>query len=163
MIAQRRGVYFFDEFDSLAHSRNSGEREVGEMRRVVNTLLVAIEGDASASLILAATNMRGRIDEAFTRRFDMILNYDNASEAMAEAILRAQFARFDTSEVTFDMLRVLAADMSHADVEAACIAVAKDAVLSDGMKITDRAVRRAILSRRRHAGVAEPMWRRRAG
>lgn len=158
MMGQKRGVYFFDEFDSIANSRDSADNEVGEMKRVVNMLLVSIESDTSSSVIVAATNLKDRIDSAFTRRFDVILSYSTASAAMAEAIMRAQFERFDTSELTLEMLRVMAANMGHADVEAACKSVAKDAVLSGNMKISDRAVRAAILLRRRSAGLSEPVW-----
>ena len=50
-----RGVYFFDEFDSIGSQRGQAN-DVGEIGRVLNSFLQMIEQDDSDSLILAATN-----------------------------------------------------------------------------------------------------------
>ena len=54
-IAEMRGIYLFDEFDSIGAQR-SMMNDVGEIRRVLNSFLQFIEQDKSDSLILAATN-----------------------------------------------------------------------------------------------------------
>ena len=57
-MSQTRGVYLFDEFDSIGSERGLGN-DVGEIRRVVNAFLQMVEQDASDSLIIAATNHVG--------------------------------------------------------------------------------------------------------
>lgn len=47
-ITKNRALYLFDEFDTLASER--GDSNLGEMRRVLNTLLLCIEQDHSDSL-----------------------------------------------------------------------------------------------------------------
>lgn len=71
-IAQTRGVYLFDEFDSIG-SRRGLANDVGEIRRVLNSFLQFIDTDSSQSLILAATNHPELLDYALFRRFDDVI------------------------------------------------------------------------------------------
>jgi ATP-dependent 26S proteasome regulatory subunit len=52
-IEQTRGVYLFDEFDSIGSQRGNAN-DVGEIRRVLNSFLQMIEQDGSDSLLIAA-------------------------------------------------------------------------------------------------------------
>lgn len=54
-IQQTRGVYLFDEFDSIGSQRGL-TNDVGEIRRVLNSFLQMLEQDDSNSLLVAATN-----------------------------------------------------------------------------------------------------------
>lgn len=69
-----RAVYLFDEFDSIGSTR-SQQNDVGEIKRVLNSFLLQIEKDNSASLIIAATNLPEALDTALFRRFDDIISY----------------------------------------------------------------------------------------
>ena len=51
-ISQYKGVYLFDEFDSIGTMRGA-INDVGEMRRILNSFLQFIDQDISDSLILA--------------------------------------------------------------------------------------------------------------
>lgn len=73
-MASSRGVYLFDEFDSIGAQR-ALPNEVGEIRRVLNSFLQCIEHDTSDSLILAATNHPDVLDRALFRRFDDVIEY----------------------------------------------------------------------------------------
>ncbi|MDQ6971401.1 MAG: ATP-binding protein, partial [Mariprofundaceae bacterium] len=68
-IEKTRGVYLFDEFDSIGSQRGLGN-DVGEIRRVLNSFLQMIEQDNSDSLLIAATNHPELLDRALFRRFD---------------------------------------------------------------------------------------------
>lgn len=72
---QTRGVYLFDEFDSIGSERGLGN-DVGEIRRVVNSFLQMVEQDNSDSLIVAATNHVALLDCAPFRRFDDIIAFE---------------------------------------------------------------------------------------
>lgn len=54
-LQKHRGVYLFDEFDSIGAMR-ALSNDVGEIRRVLNSFLQFIDHDCSNSMILAATN-----------------------------------------------------------------------------------------------------------
>ncbi|WIE81163.1 ATP-binding protein [Curtobacterium sp. MCSS17_016] len=70
-IEQGSFVVLFDEFDTLGQSRGA-EHDVGEMRRSTNILLQKIEDYAGDSIIVAATNFEGLLDDALWRRFDLV-------------------------------------------------------------------------------------------
>ena len=74
-LTQTRGVYLFDEFDSIGSARGL-TNDVGEIRRVVNSFLQMVEQDHSDSLVIAATNHVGILDHALFRRFDDVIEYE---------------------------------------------------------------------------------------
>lgn len=62
-------VLFLDEFDALAKARDDNN-ELGELKRVVNSLLQNIDTMSKDSLLIAATNHAQLLDSAVWRRFD---------------------------------------------------------------------------------------------
>ena len=62
-------VLFLDEFDAIAKARDDAQ-EVGEIKRVVNTLLQSLDARAGHGFTLAATNHDHLLDSAVWRRFD---------------------------------------------------------------------------------------------
>lgn len=61
-------ILFLDEFDAIAKARND-EHEVGELKRVVNSLLQNIDNFNRDSILIAATNHEKLLDPAVWRRF----------------------------------------------------------------------------------------------
>lgn len=82
----RRCVLFLDEFDALAKRRDD-HRDVGELRRVVNVLLQAVDHWKAPSLLIAATNHPQLVDPAMFRRFDIHVEFPNVSKELAEKTL----------------------------------------------------------------------------
>jgi SpoVK/Ycf46/Vps4 family AAA+-type ATPase len=66
--AARRCVLFLDEFDALAKLRDD-RQELGELKRVVVSLLQNIDSVQGETVILAATNHEHLLDPAIWRRF----------------------------------------------------------------------------------------------
>lgn len=62
-------LLFLDECDSIAKSRSIGN-DVGEIPRIVNTLLQLLDDFDSPGLLVAATNLDKSLDKALFRRFD---------------------------------------------------------------------------------------------
>lgn len=89
-------VLFFDEFDALARSREEAT-ETGELRRVVNSLLMFIEQIEPGGFLIAATNLAGQLDPAIWRRFDEVVWFDLPEARMIEAYLRHAFRNVTTS------------------------------------------------------------------
>ncbi|WP_083340502.1 AAA family ATPase [Chromobacterium vaccinii] len=69
-------VLLLDEFDAIAKKRDD-DRDVGELKRLVNVLLQAIDEWPSTSILIAATNHASMLDPAVWRRFEVVINYDN--------------------------------------------------------------------------------------
>lgn len=60
-VAQRPGIYLFDEFDALCGNRS--RNDVGEARRILNSFLVFLEESIPESIVIAATNHRSILDK----------------------------------------------------------------------------------------------------
>lgn len=68
-------VLFLDEFDAIAKARDDSN-ELGELKRVVNSLLQNVDSMSKDSLLLAATNHEKLLDSAVWRRFDYKLEVE---------------------------------------------------------------------------------------
>lgn len=65
-------VLFMDEFDGVAIDRGDS-KDVGEIRRVTNQLLILLDRLPSTCMFIAATNADELLDRAIQRRFDFVL------------------------------------------------------------------------------------------
>lgn len=151
-LAQTRGVYLFDEFDSIGSERGLGN-DVGEIRRVVSSFLQMVEQDQSDSLIVAATNNISLLDQALFRRFDDIIKFDLPDIERIKLVLRAKLAGFKPEKVKWAEAARTALGMSFADITRACEDAIKDAVISDRTAVTNADLMAAI--RERKSALAE--------
>ena len=67
-VAQRGAALFLDEIDAIAKVRDD-RLELGELKRVVNTVLQGIDSLPDDAVIIAATNHAQLLDAAVWRRF----------------------------------------------------------------------------------------------
>ena len=82
-IKSQRCVIFFDEFDALSKER-ADPNEVGEIKRVVNALLLQIDMMPSHVTVIAATNHADMLDKAAWRRFQTKLHLPMPTKVMLE-------------------------------------------------------------------------------
>jgi len=61
-------ILFLDEFDAIAKARND-QHELGELKRVINSLLQNIDAMPADHVLIAATNHAELLDDAIWRRF----------------------------------------------------------------------------------------------
>ncbi|HEX8182667.1 MAG TPA: ATP-binding protein [Candidatus Saccharimonadales bacterium] len=66
-------IIFIDEFDAFAKSR-SDTNDVGELKRIVNSLIQTLDVVSSDRIVIVATNLVDTIDPAILRRFPIKLN-----------------------------------------------------------------------------------------
>ncbi|QHS63457.1 AAA family ATPase [Chitinophaga agri] len=71
-----RAVLFLDEFDQVGKARGNDDKDVGEMRRLVNTMIQLIDYFPEKALLIAATNHAHIIDKALLRRFQLQIGYE---------------------------------------------------------------------------------------
>lgn len=83
--ARERSVLFLDELDQIGKARGSDDKDVGEMRRLVNTLIQLIDYYPENALLLCATNHPEIIDTALLRRFQLKINYEMPSAEFLDA------------------------------------------------------------------------------
>lgn len=145
-ISQSRGVYLFDEFDSIGSQRGLNN-DVGEIRRVLNSFLQLIEQDNSDSLLLAATNHPDILDHALFRRFDDVIEYGLPEHELLINALKSKLSLFNKSKLDWEKLAVSAAGLSYADITRACEDAIKDAVIHDRQKVSTNDILKMLSER----------------
>ncbi len=146
LMATNPGVYLFDEVDALASARDGGH-DVGEMRRVVNTLLQSLDDDASGNVIVATTNMPGLLDPAALRRFDAVLRFPLPTRDVAMAVLSRRLEAFDVAALDHAAVHEALAGLSQADVVSAAEDAGREAVIAHGGTLTRDIVLQALAAR----------------
>lgn len=134
-IAQSRGIYLFDEFDTIGTQRTQAN-DVGEIRRILNSFLQMIDQDESDSLILAATNHPEILDSALFRRFDDVVEFALPSKADIVKLLQLKLAGFITARVAWQKLAKIAEGQNCAEVVKACEDALKGALIQGKEKVT---------------------------
>lgn len=133
-LMETRGVYLFDEVDALAGNR-AAPNDVGEMRRVLNSFLQFLEEDASDSVIVAATNHPGLLDNALFRRFDTVMDFALPDDKNIQAVIENRLASFSTSNLSWKPITSAAQGLSHAEIATAAENAAKRTVLAGRVRI----------------------------
>jgi SpoVK/Ycf46/Vps4 family AAA+-type ATPase len=102
-VKHQRGVYLFDEFDSIGTMRTAGN-DVGEIRRVLNSFLHLLDEDTSGSLILAATNHPQILDYALFRRFDDVIEYSTLPDDLRLKLVQNRLAGISIEKMDWQRL-----------------------------------------------------------
>ncbi|MFC3158164.1 ATPase family associated with various cellular activities (AAA) [Chryseobacterium arachidis] len=92
--ARERSVLFLDELDQIGKARGSDDKDVGEMRRLVNTLIQLIDYYPENALLLCATNHPEIIDTALIRRFQLKINYGMPSKEFLDSFYDSLLSKF---------------------------------------------------------------------
>ena len=124
-------VLFLDEFDAIAKARDDSN-ELGELKRVVNSLLQNVDSMSGDSLLLAATNHEKLLDSAVWRRFDYKLEIELPD---TDAIVK-MIDLFSNSSITLtskdkNELAIVFWGLSGADIEDIVTKALRTAVIHD--------------------------------
>jgi SpoVK/Ycf46/Vps4 family AAA+-type ATPase len=109
-------VLLLDEFDAIAKRRDDNA-DVGELKRLVNVLLQAIDDWPATGLLIAATNHPELLDPAVWRRFDRVITFPPPTKDEIAGLLTRLTA--DTQPIDRELRDVVAAALdgrSFADV-----------------------------------------------
>ena len=146
-IAQTRGVYLLDEFDAIG-ARRGDPNDVGEIRRVLNSVLAFMEEPNSTdSLVLAATNHVEILDEALARRFDEVIEYHLPDQEAARAILNRRLGKLRLAPRAWSVVEPALGGLSQGELVRAADAVVKDAILEGASKVSADALASALHNR----------------
>lgn len=146
-VGQTRGVYLLDEFDAIG-ARRGDPNDVGEIRRVLNSILAFMEEPNSTdSLVLAATNHVEILDEALARRFDEVIEYDLPDAVSARAIIERRLGKFKFAAKSWPALETSLEGLSQGELVRAADAVVKDAILEGASKASPEALLDALENR----------------
>jgi SpoVK/Ycf46/Vps4 family AAA+-type ATPase len=110
---REKAVLFLDEFDQIGKSRESDDKDVAEMRRLVNTIIQLIDYFPTDSLLICATNFYNSIDTALLRRFQIKLKFEMPDQHQLDVYYDKLLADFP--EHLQDILRKY--DISYAEAK----------------------------------------------
>lgn len=128
-------VLLLDEFDAIAKVRDDPQ-EVGEIKRVVNTLLQNIDQRAAIGFTVAITNHEGLLDTAVWRRFEVRLSLPLPDQAGRESIVRRYLPPLVLNDEEIRFLAWLSEGMSGSDVRNMMNAFKRQAGLANGTRVT---------------------------
>jgi SpoVK/Ycf46/Vps4 family AAA+-type ATPase len=127
-IKETRGVFLFDEFDSLGSNR-AFLNDVGEIKRVLNSFLIFLEQDNSNSIIVAATNFPESLDKALFRRFDDIIDFELPNQTQIRELISK---RLETKIIKTTGINTLLKNMvglNYGEIAAICNDIKKELLL----------------------------------
>ena len=92
--AREKAVLFLDEFDQIGKERETDDKDVGEMRRLVNSIIQLIDYYPKNALLICATNHAEMIDKALLRRFQLRINFEMPSQTVLDDFYRSILMSF---------------------------------------------------------------------
>lgn len=122
-------VLFLDELDAVAKMRDD-RAELGELKRVVNTVIQGIDSLDDSAVVVAATNHAQMLDSAIWRRFHYKITF-SSPDIDLRAELWSYFLQLDSdSDLTCRILSYLSEGHSGADIEQRAFAARRRAALT---------------------------------
>lgn len=143
--ASRPCVLFLDEFDAIAKLRDD-RQELGELKRVVVSLLQNIDSVQGHTVILAATNHEHLLDPAIWRRFAYRLHI----ELPQLSSRRAMFSRFlggRAPERSLERYAKASEGLSGSDIRQICEGARRAAVIDRLNEVPESDVLKRVLLR----------------
>lgn len=112
-------ILFLDEFDAIAKARDD-QYELGELKRVINSLLQNIDSFAKQNILIAATNHPELLDKAIWRRFNTVIEIGLPQEGEIIELIKTFTSdfetEFNTDEKRLDKLAKLFNEKSPSDI-----------------------------------------------
>ena len=130
-------ILFLDEFDAIAKARDDAH-ELGELKRVVNSLLQNIDDFSQDGILIAATNHAQMLDSAVWRRFQAVIELPKPGNVEIRKFID-QFPKVaDESGINEPQWRTITDSMenlAYSDIKDIVQNVLKKAVLKDKTEI----------------------------
>lgn len=127
-VSNKPCILFLDEFDAFAKMRDD-VHELGELKRVVNTLLQNMDGLERP--IIAATNHEHLLDSAVWRRFDYKIKLELPNDRLREELLNIYLSKDQIYQKNKEVFVALTKGMSGSDIEQFSDAIKTNEVLSN--------------------------------
>jgi SpoVK/Ycf46/Vps4 family AAA+-type ATPase len=113
-------ILFLDEFDAIAKARDD-QHEMGELKRVINSLLQNIDEFVEHSFLIAATNHENLLDKAIWRRFEKVVKIDKPNQEEIKSLIlfllnKTGMNIFD-GDKKLDTLSIHFVGLSHSEIK----------------------------------------------
>ncbi len=143
-VCTRKCILFFDEFDTIGKERGD-KQELGEIKRVVSSLLLMTDSLPSYTIVIGASNHAELLDRAVWRRFQIRIELPMPNTKDIEVFLRRFESKYGFS---FDSdLNSLSSSLkgnNYGDIENFALSVMRRYILSLPEKDVKRIVREEL-------------------
>lgn len=139
-----RCLLFLDEFDALAKRRDD-QSDVGELKRIVNVLLLELDDWLPHGLLVGATNHPDLLDPAVWRRFDRVLELSVPTEDLRKQILDYYLRDrdLDSNELT-ESLAAVTEGATGSDLEKLVRNAVRSTIVKDASSLDQKLVEEAV-------------------
>ncbi|QEH69139.1 AAA family ATPase [Cellulosilyticum sp. WCF-2] len=131
-------ILFLDEFDAIAKARDD-KKELGELKRVINSLLQNIDEFNKNNVLIAATNHHELLDAAIWRRFSMtveVLPPDlQQTSVLIKQYLDSVEYDFRDNQKKLELSSEALLGLAAADVKSICMNTIKKTILREEDKV----------------------------
>lgn len=126
-----------DEFDAIAKKRDD-TNELGELKRVVTTLLQNFDNLPSNVILIAATNHEHLLDPAIWRRFNYTITLDLPAVEQRKALIQNGLSKYGiNAKIDVSAIAKVTEGMSGALIEELMLAAAKRYLMNGSLKTAD--------------------------
>lgn len=134
-LGANRCAILIDEIDAIAKLRDD-RNELGELKRIVISLLQNLDLSNSSSLLIAATNHPHMLDPAIWRRFEVVWELPAPTpEGRVKLFERFVEGKFSTEIAR--LMREITEGMSGADIERVCANTTRRMMLDPSLSIDE--------------------------
>lgn len=109
-------ILLLDEFDAIAKLRNDPQ-EVGEVKRIVNTLLQCLDSRNEIGFTIGVTNHEQLLDPAIWRRFDVQIEIPKPSKEVIYSLLKKFTYPIEYNDTELFFLSWCLQEASGADIQ----------------------------------------------
>ncbi len=136
-VKKQRVILFLDEFDAVAKKRDDAN-ELGELKRVVTTLLQNFDNLPSNVILIAATNHEHLLDPAIWRRFNFTITLDLPALNQRKFLIQKGLAQYDISaKINVNSIAKVTEGMSGALIKELMLAAAKKYLIDGSLQTAD--------------------------
>lgn len=127
-VPARDAVLFLDEMDAIAKLRDD-PRELGELKRVVNTVIQSLDALDMHAVVIGATNHAHLLDPAIWRRFPHKIELGNPETEVRVELWRHFLFEDDDGQKFSEILAKISEGLSGADIETLSLTARRHALL----------------------------------
>ena len=127
-VPSQNAVLFLDEMDAVAKLRDD-RHELGELKRVVNTVIQGLDSLDHHAVVIAATNHPHLLDPAIWRRFPYKVDLGFPDAGVRRDLWRHFLFEDRDEQVLSELLATISDGLSGADIEEIGLTARRHAVL----------------------------------
>lgn len=129
-----RCALFIDEIDAIAKVRDD-RNELGELKRVVISLLQNLDLISERSILLAATNHEHMLDPAIWRRFEIVIEMESPTDKNRIDLFE-RYLEYSIPNLYKEDVKKSSLGMTGADIVQICLSVKRKNLIQNSSDLT---------------------------